>query len=96
MQREEEEKMHGGWKPEGETETLETKVVSDGVEGVHVVLNGECHHERVQVKHSRRQSESPGEEGVEIKSPKRNIIQLESEETEDYVREAKDMDLEEA
>ena len=32
--------------PEGETETLETKVVSDGVEGVNVDLNGECHHER--------------------------------------------------
>ena len=32
--------------PEGETETLEFKVVSDGVEGVHVDFTGERHHER--------------------------------------------------
>ena len=36
--------------PEGETDALETKVVSDGVESVHVDLNGECHQERGQVK----------------------------------------------
>ena len=34
---------------EGETEMPETRVVSDGVEGVYVDLNGEGHHERVQV-----------------------------------------------
>ena len=76
----------------GKTEALETKVVSDGVEGVHVDLNGECHQERWHVKNSRRQSEAPGEEGEEIKGPKRK----ESEETHDYVRKAKDMDQEEA
>ena len=32
--------------PEGETETLETKVVSNGVDGVHVDPDGECRHER--------------------------------------------------
>ena len=32
--------------PEGETETLETNVVSDGVEGVPGYLDGEGHHER--------------------------------------------------
>ena len=36
--------------PEGETEMPETRVVSDGVEGVYVDLIGECPHERVQVK----------------------------------------------
>ena len=36
--------------PEGETETLETKVVSNGVEGVHVDPCGEGRHEGVQVK----------------------------------------------
>ena len=46
--------------PEGEAATLETTVVSDGVEGVHVDPDGECHHERVQVKNSRKQSEAPG------------------------------------
>ena len=32
--------------PEGETESLETKVVLDGVEGVHVDVDSDCHHER--------------------------------------------------
>ena len=32
----------------------------------------------------------------EIKSPKRKIIRVESEETQDYVREAKDLNQEEA
>ena len=31
--------------PEGETEMPETRVVSDGVEGIYVDLDGECHHE---------------------------------------------------
>ena len=38
----------------------------------------------------------PGEEGIEIRSPKRNIIWVESEETQDYVGEAKGTDQEEA
>ena len=80
---------------EGETETLETKVVSNGVEGVHVDPNGEGRHEREQVKKSRRQSEAPGEAGEDIKSPKRKRIRVESEETQGYVREANDMDQEE-
>ena len=46
--------------PEGETETLETKVVSSGVEGVHVDPNGEDHHEREQVKNSRRKAKRQG------------------------------------
>ena len=81
--------------PEGETGTLETKVFWNGVEGVHVDPNGEGRHVRGQVKNSRRQGEAPGEEGEEIKSPKRKIIWLESEseETQDYVN---DMDQEEA
>ena len=43
--------------------------------------DGEGHHERVQVINSRRQSEPPGEEGEEIKSPKREVVRVESEET---------------
>ena len=73
---------------------METKVVPNGVEGVHVDPDGR--HEREQAKKSRRQSEAPGEEGEEIKGWKRNIIAVESEETLDYVREASDMDQEEA
>ena len=92
------ERGEDAWRlqPEGETETLETKVVSNGVEGVHVDPNGEGCHEREQVKNSRRPSEAAGEEGEEIKSPKRKIIRVESEETQDYVREANDMGQEEA
>ena len=47
-----------------------TRVVSDGVEGIYVNLNG-GHIERGQVKKSRRQSTAPGEEGEEIKCLKR-------------------------
>ena len=68
--------------PEGETEPLEPKVVSNGVEGVHVELNGEGHHEREQ-ETSRRQREAPGEEGEEIESPKRKVIRVKSEEAQD-------------
>ena len=32
--------------PEGKTETMGTRVVSDGMEGVYVDLSGECNHER--------------------------------------------------
>ena len=41
------------------------------MEGVYVDLNGEGDHEREQVKSYSRQSEAPGEEGEEVKSPKR-------------------------
>ena len=66
------------------------------MEGVHVDLNGGGRHEREQVKNSRRQSEAPGEEGEAINSPKRKIIRVESEEAQDFVREAKDVDQEES
>ena len=47
--------------PEGETESLETKVVSDGVEGVHVDFDGECSTNGAREK-IRRQSEASGKE----------------------------------
>ena len=74
----------------------ETGIVADGVEGIFVDLNGEDHQERGQVKNHRSQSDVPGEQGEESKSPKRKIIRVESEETQDYVREAKSTDQEEA
>ena len=77
--------MRGGWNQRAKTETLENNVVSDGVEGVRVDPIGECHHERGQVNISRRQSEAAGKEGEENKSPKRNPIPMECEETQDYV-----------
>ena len=47
-------------------------------------------------KNHRSQSGVPGEEGEEIKSPKRKTVRVESEETQVYAREAKDTDQEEA
>ena len=47
--------------PEGETETLETNVVSHGVDGVYVDHNGDCRHERLQEKKTPEgKSEAPG------------------------------------
>ena len=92
------ERGEDAWRlePEGETETLETKVVLHGVEGVNVDPNGEgCDEKRASKNKSRRQSEAPGEECEEIQSPKRKIIRVESVETQDCVREANDVDQEE-
>ena len=58
------------------------------MEGVPVDPNGEGHHERAQAKSSRRDSEAPREDGEEVQSPKRKVIRVESEETQDHVREA--------
>ena len=66
------------------------------MEGVSRYPDGEGHHEREQVKSSRRESEAPGEEGNEFKSPKRKVIRVESEETHDCVKDANDMNQEEA
>ena len=49
-----------------------------------------------QLKDSRRESEAPGEEGEEVKSPKRKVIRVEFEETQDCVREANDLNQEES
>ena len=91
-------KEEDGWRleTEGETETPETKVLRNEVEGVPVNPDGEGRHEQVQAKSSRRESEAPGEEGEEVKSPKRKVIRVESEETQDYVRETKGLSKEEA
>ena len=52
-------------------------------------------HERVQVISSRRESEAPGE-GEEVKSPKRKVIRVESEETTGIRERTKDLNPEEA
>ena len=63
-------KMHGDLNQKGKRRRWKQVV-----EGVNVDPNGR---ERRQVKNSRRQSEAPGEEGEEIKSPKRTIVWVES------------------
>ena len=67
--------MRGDWN-RWETETLETKVVSNGVEGVPGYPDGEGRHVRELVKNSRRHSEASGEEGEQIKGPRRKIIRV--------------------
>ena len=52
-------------------------------------LDGESRREQVEAKLSGREREAPNEEGDEIKTQKRKLIRVESEETQDYVREAK-------
>ena len=47
----------------------------------------------MQEKSFRRKSDAPGEE---VKSPRRKVIRVESEDTQDCVTEAKDLDQEEA
>ena len=58
-------KEEDGWRlePERETETTDTIVLWNDVEGVTGYPDGEGRHERVQVKSSRRESEVAGEEG---------------------------------
>ena len=87
-----------GWRlePGGETETPEVIVLWNEAEGVPENPIGEGHHERAQLKSSRRESEAPGEEVEEVRSPERRMIRVESEETQDYVREAMDLSQEEA
>ena len=88
--------MVGGWNPEGEAETPEGIVLWNEAEGVPANPDGASHHERAQATSNRRESEAPGEEGEEVSSPKTNVIRVESEETQDYVRESLDPSREEA
>ena len=64
-------------------------VVSDAVEGTFVDLDGESRRDHEEAKLSRREREASSEEGEQIKSPKRKVIRMDSEETQDHVREAK-------
>ena len=85
----------GAWRlePEGETEVPETRIVADEVEGTCVDFDVEGHHGRGKVKNHRSESGVPGEE---VKSPNRKIIRVESEVTQNYVREANSTDQETA
>ena len=75
--------------PEGETEVPETIIVSGAIESTYVDLDGKSHREQADAKNSGREREVQGEEGEEVKGPKRQVNLVESEETQDYVREAK-------
>ena len=60
--------------------------VSDAVDGTPVDLDGESRHEHVEAKLSRRGREMLNEV-EEIRNPKREVIRVETEETQDYVKE---------
>ena len=79
---------NGEWslEPEGEAEVLDIIIVSDAVEGTPVA---KAVREQVAAELSRRGREMLNED-EEIKSPKRNVIRVESEETHDYVKEGRE------
>ena len=71
-------------------------IVSDAVGSTKVDLDGKSHREHAEAKISRREREAPDEEGEEIKKVRKGkVIRVESEETQDYVREAKIAEQEE-
>ena len=74
---------NGKWRlgPEGKAEVPEITFVSDAAEGTPVDLDGESRDEHVEAKLSRRGREMLNE-GEEIRSPKRKVIRVESEETQ--------------
>ena len=80
--------------PEREAEVPEIMTVSDAMAGTPVDLYGESLHEQVEAKLSRRGREMLNEV-EEVGSPKRKVIRLESEETQDYVREGTSTEHEE-
>ena len=71
----------------------ETFIVADVVDSTNVDSNGKGHHGRGKAKNHRSRSGVPG--GEEIKSPKRKVVRVESEETQDFVREAESTNQEE-
>ena len=80
--------------PKGEAEVPEVIIVSDAVEGTPVDLDGESRHEHVEGKLLRWRREMLNED-EEIRSPKRKVIRVESEETQDYVKEGESTEKEE-
>ena len=91
--------------PEGEAERLEARVPWNGTEGVSVNPDGES---LPRAKITRREKENQAEmeekvdgkalseEGAEIQSPKRKVIRVESEETQDCVGESLNLSRDEA
>ena len=72
----------GRQEPKGEAEVPEFIIVSDAVEGIFVDLDGESRREQVEAKLSRRGREILNK-GEEIRSPKRKVTRVESEEYEE-------------
>ena len=93
--------------PEGEAEMLEAKGLWSGVKGVSVNPEGESRHRYARAKMARKERENQTrmekkvngkalrDEGAEVQSPRRKVIRVESEETQDYVRESLNLSLDE-
>ena len=98
------------WKlePEGEAEKPEATALWSGVKCVSVNPEGETCHGQARAKVARKErknqttmgekeeGKTPGDESVEVQSPKRQVIRVGSEETQDYVRESLNLSVEEA
>ena len=94
--------------PEGEAERPEATFSWNDAEGFSVNPEGEGRHEQVRANITRKErenqakteekvdGEAPCEECAEIQSPKRKVIRVESEETQDCVREALNLSINEA
>ena len=84
--------------PEGEEEKPEVTVLWNEAEGGRADTSK--HHEKGKTRSSdskrRAYRNAPGEEGEEIQSQKKKVIRVESEETQDYVRESLDLSRDEA
>ena len=69
--------MRGDWNQKEKRRRWKPKFYEKGWKASQDTLpDGEGRHERVHVISSRRESEAPGEEGDEVKSPKRKIIRV--------------------
>ena len=92
------------WRLEGEAEKLVVTVLWNEAEGVSVNPEGESRHEQIRAKTTRKERKmerkvgryAPSEEGAEKQSPKRKVIRVESEETQDYVRKSWNLSRDEA
>ena len=83
--------------PKGEMETPEVIVLVNEAEGVVVNPLTEGHHERAQAKSSGRWKSKRHVKRVRrLKVLKRTVIRVESEETQDYVRESLNLSQDEA
>ena len=90
------------------TEKPEATGLGSEVKGFSVNPEGESRHRHVRAKMARKERENQTrmekkanqcasqEEGAEVQSPERKVIRVESEETQDYVRESLNLSREEA
>ena len=94
--------------PEGEAETPEAIGLESEVNSVSMNPEGERRHRHVRAEMARKErgnqtrleknvnEKALWDDGAEVQSPKRKVIRVESEETQDYVRDSSNLRREEA